>query len=200
MVTEWLYWHIMNIYYMNTDKTVFLTLLLLLWGRWISEKKTLEQFALKKNNHWTEWWGHSWGFLPQYFLKMSLVIWIESTVEPCEAPSWFRLGLSHLPFQPPWQLNASSNQKPSMRAGVRLLGTGGTLREADTKQCDIGTHWIDWCVCNPPLKATLETFGPHVAYSGQTREMWEKHPHAIGPLHPVTRTQRAGQTMNSNWV
>lgn len=61
---------------------------------------------------------------------------------------------------------------------------------ADTKQCDIGAHWINWCVCNPPLKATAETFGPHVAYSGQTREMWEKHPHAIGPPHPVTRTQR----------
>lgn len=67
-------------------------------------------------------------FPPPTFFEMSLIIWIESRVKLCEAANWLWLGLSHIPFQPPWQLNASSNQKHSVCAGVQLLGTGGTLR------------------------------------------------------------------------
>lgn len=59
---------------------------------------------------------------------MSLVTRTENRAKLCKAPSWFRFSLSHLPFQPPWQLNASSNKKPSVRAGAQLLGAGGTLR------------------------------------------------------------------------
>lgn len=169
---------------MNTDKTTFLTLLLLL-------------LFLKNTRRSGE--ATQEVFSPN-ILEMSLVIWIESRVEPREAPSWFRSGLSHLPFQPPWQLNASSNQKPSVRAGVRLPGTGGTLRRLTPNN-----------VTSEPIESTgvsvillLRQHWRHSAcmwHIQAKQEKCGKNTHnAIGPLHPVTRTQKAGQTMNSNWV
>lgn len=92
--------------------------------------------------------------------------------------------------------SAKVKSKNQPAQGTLLLGTG-----LPPKKGDIYTHSIKWSVCNEPLKAMVETFCPHVAYSGRNkRKVRKTHTHTpSGPLHLLTPSKDR-QAINVNGV